>query len=286
MLTHALAQLRVEMHYADELPLVAPHRAYVSHVRRRAGKKKGFWRFATERFFVLEELMRKLDAQTALHLESDNFIFFDLAATDTKLKRLYPSLAAPFLNDDLCVPGAFFIGDLTALEELNSHIAVRVHDEARRRRTWYRPFPRVRMGAAINDMNLLADFRKLYGDRKLGVLPMAPPEYEKDGKGTPGLPKAGSYSAGFAELGMMFDGSAIGQYLFGIDPAHHDATGSTGTINPLSFVRAPDFGYERFNLRVDRSTPTLTYAGRPVRLASLHNHAKVALFADKPQAGD
>ena len=133
----ALVQHRVELHYVEELPRIASHRTYISHVRRRAGKRKGFWRFATERFFVLEALMRKLDLETALHLESDNLVFFDLEAVGDKLRQVFPALAAPFMNDEKCIPGVFFIGSLAALEELNVYIADRVRkkDNGARRGT-------------------------------------------------------------------------------------------------------------------------------------------------------
>ena len=61
-------------------------------------------------------------------------------------------------------------------------------------------------------------------------------------------PNRGFYSIGYAELGLIFDGAAIGQYLFGIDPFIPMQRESVGMINSRSFVRASDFGYEFFDL--------------------------------------
>ena len=263
--------------YADALAATEAHDAYIRSVRRRLGKKRGFWRFATERFFLIEECMTAFDLSAVLHLESDNVIFFDVESVAATLKRLYAGLAAPFLNDDLCVPGVVYVGDRSVLADLNAYIAARVAEEAAAMHRWYRPLflARVRMGIKLHDMNLLADFRKQGGDR-LHLLPMVPPGY-RAGSGGKAMDCGLPYSEGYDALQMIFDGAAFGQYLYGLDPNHHDAEGTVGMVNPQSCVRATDFGFDGFDV-VD-SAPHLTYDGGRVRLASLHNHSKRRLFS-------
>jgi len=68
---------------AESMQQTAEHTLFVRSVRRRLGKKKGFWRFATERFFYLESAMQWLLIPRCFHLESDNLIFFDPARLAT-----------------------------------------------------------------------------------------------------------------------------------------------------------------------------------------------------------
>ena len=267
--------------FSDTLRMTDSHEAYARSVRRRLGKKRGFWRFATERFFFLEECLAHFGIASALHLESDNLIFFDVADVGPILEDLYPGIAAPFLNDDLCVPGVVFVGSCPVLAELNAYIAQRVEGEMLDKRKWYRPafLSRVRMGINLHDMNLLADFRKQDAGDRLRLLPMAPSDYVIGPGGGERTACRLAYTTGFDRLGMIFDGAAFGQYLFGLDPNHHDAEGTVGMINPRSCIRASDFGFDDLDFNSRHAAQHLTYRGRKVRLASLHNHAKRSPFS-------
>ena len=262
--------------YADGLPPTASHRSYIGSVRRRLGKKRGFWRFATERFFFIEELMIKLGLDRVLHLESDNFIFFDPADIEDKLRALYRGMAAPFWNDNLCIPGVVYIGDRRVLGELTTYLAERVRAEAARQARWYRPsfLTRVRMGLVLNDMNMLADFKREFGPEKLELLPMVPPGYDA---GNQAVPHEYPYDHGYEELGMMFDGCAIGPGLHGMDPTHHTPAATASLLRQYSFVDPKTFGLDQIDLREPSKTPYVAYRGHAVRLASLHNHAKVPI---------
>lgn len=122
---------------AESLPMTEDHRRFVSSIRRRLGKKRGFWRFATERFFYLEELMRVSGAQRALHLESDNLIYFDPLSIFDTVSTVFPGLAAPFVNDTSCAPGIVFVSSLSAIQHLNAYIADRVVEAAEQQHHWY-----------------------------------------------------------------------------------------------------------------------------------------------------
>ncbi len=262
--------------YADDLSPTPAHRLYIGSVRRRLGKKRGFWRFATERFFFIEELMLKFKLPCALHVESDNLIFFDPNEIEETLHALYSGMAAPFWNDAMCIPGVVYVGDRVVLGELTAYIARRVAAERDSRVHWYWPklLTRVRMGLVLNDMNMLAAFKRDYGPNKLNLLPMVPPGYE-DGRDS--VPHEYDYSYGFSELSMVFDGLAIGPSLVGLDPTHHTAEDTATFMQTNSFVDGASFGYDRLSLRDHETIQHLTYRGRAVRLASIHNHAKATI---------
>jgi len=279
VMAEPLAKLGAQITLSSDLKPTPEHRSFMRRVRRRLGKKRGFWRFATERFFYLEELLRKLGATRALHLESDNYIFFAVSEAAPALARLYPGMAAPFLNDRMCIPGVVYVGDVDALTALNRFIAAKVTEEAIHTRRWYVPpaMARLRMGITLHDMSLLADFRA--GGGALGMLPVAPPGYTLPADMADRCRAIADYSYGFDELRMIFDGSAFGHYLHGYDPAHHDQRGTVGKDDPDSVVRASDFGFERINLKDRSIDPVVTFDGREIRVASIHNHAKARILS-------
>ena len=276
VMAEAAGEAGARVVYSDDLPPTPAHRLYMRSVRRRLGKKRGFWRFATERFFFIEEFIIKLGLDSALHLESDNLIFFDPGEIEATLKSLYPGMAAPFWNDTMCIPGVVYVGDRSALSELTAYLARRVAAERRSQVRWYRPkfLIRVRMGQVLNDMNMLAAFKGEFGPEKLNILPMVPPGYN-GGRDT--VPHAYDYSCGFDELGMVFDGLAFGPALGGLNPEHHSADDTANFMREYSYVDGASFGYDTLNLRDHAVIPHLTYRGQTIRLASLHNHAKAPI---------
>ena len=262
--------------YAERLPPTASHRLYMNRVRRRLGKKRGFWRFATERFFFIEEFMIAEGGDRVLHLELDNLIFFDPAEIEERMQALYPGMAAPFWNDTMCIPGVVYVGDRKALADLTAYLARRVTAERDSQLRWYRPkfLTRVRMGLVLNDMNMLAAFRAEYGSDMLNNLPMVPPDYDIENSR---VPHDYDYSYGFGELGMVFDGLTFGPAIDGFDPAHHTAAAGDALLRDYSYIDSTAFGYDRLDLRDRTATPHLTFRGREVRLASVHNHAKAKI---------
>jgi hypothetical protein len=80
----------------------------------------GFWRFAAERFFVLEEFMRARDIDRCLHLETDNLLYVDPVRIDGWLADTYgPAVALCPLTDEEDTAGIMYIGSLAALEAFN-----------------------------------------------------------------------------------------------------------------------------------------------------------------------
>ncbi|WP_299641197.1 hypothetical protein [Devosia sp.] len=270
-----------EVILTSQLKRTADHQLFDKSINRKAGRKQGFWVFTTERFFYLEEAMRHLGIERLLHLESDNLIFFDVAAYEERLTALYSGLAAPFLNDNSCVPGVFFVGALDALVGLNGFIARRVARERRDRPLIARlRSPRVRMGTPLNDMNLLAAYRDQVGEQGFELLPTSPPAYEMEWRARPGpsAPGALGYSRGHDTLGMVFDAAAIGQYLMGMDRHFHPRATGMSHINRNAMLDPRDFEFELVKDERGRVQPTMQRGGVRYRIGSIHNHSKVNFF--------
>jgi len=79
----------------------------------------------------------------------------------------------------------------------------------------------------------------------------------------------------FGDMGCVFDGSAYGQYLGGVDPAFHAENTEPGFVNPDCDFRADQFEYVWMTDEAGRRYPTIADKnGRPWKIMNLHIHCK------------
>ena len=81
----------------------------------------GFWRYACERFFVLEEAMRRARIDRCLHIESDNLLYVAPSELDAWLGQVYAAGIAqcPLTNDE-DTASVLYAGSLSALSRFNA----------------------------------------------------------------------------------------------------------------------------------------------------------------------
>jgi hypothetical protein len=83
----------------------------------------GFWRYACERFFVLEEFMRLHGIDRCLHIESDNLLYVAPAEFEHWLVRAYGDrIATCPMTDDEDSAGVLYVGSLAALAAFNEQL--------------------------------------------------------------------------------------------------------------------------------------------------------------------
>jgi hypothetical protein len=153
----------------------------------------GFWRFACERFFVLEEVMRKAGLPNCLHMESDNLMFVDPADyEDWASEQFGDSVAICPLTDTEDTASVMYVGSLDALREFNAELLelVALHPEELLSRHG---------GGMANEMRMLRILRERGLARAFPItLPEArqvgsryvfdPASYGQNVDGTPGEP--------------------------------------------------------------------------------------------------
>jgi hypothetical protein len=170
----------------------------------------GFWKYTTERFFIVEECMRKYNIENIIHLEMDNLIYFNLTSLLDKFKSLN-SLAIPSDCEKRFIAGVCFINTSDELRKLNKFFSLNSSNRA--------------------EMEVILHYNK-YNNNRIKILPVLPKEYclplqPDQGQATYDKMKFSNY---IDELGGIFDAAAIGQYMFGIDPIHKK-TNTDGFIN-------------------------------------------------------
>jgi hypothetical protein len=241
---------------AGALKRTEGHRFYAAtNLLRRKGLG-GFWLYATERFFLIEEAMRKLGIEDVVHLENDVLLYFSLAGKLSGLRSLYPGMAVARDHDGRCMASLLYIRNLRAISRLNDYIALNL------------------LSRGKNDMQLLSD----YSRRKPRTqLPLVSPSYVDsvglaNSKGERPLDPF-AYSKGYDELGMVFDAACLGQFVGGIDKMH-STEDTRGFVNETSYLDPSkgSFAWEKDDS--GRLRPFFCLGENKAAIANLHIHSK------------
>src|SRR5579872_3143647 len=186
----------------QDLDISNEHAHFLKNVKR-----PGFWQFASERFFYIEQVMRKYNLENVFHLESDNLLYVDLNEYIDIFKQNYPGIAATFDNDNRCIAGFMYIKNIDSIHELNNLFSGLAKFD-------------------YNDMQVIAHFKKIKPNL-IDNLPIIPDSYKiffplKNNIGNiANVPNI--YSKNFELFNSIFDAAALGQYLGGIDPIHRNS---------------------------------------------------------------
>lgn len=210
-----------------------------SHPRFR----QGFWIKTSERFFVLEQYMRKFSCAALFHAELDNFVF-NLSDLSSRLDSFGMGFFCPRDSVNRGIASLVYINHLDALSEM-----LRVCTEGEI--------------SFENDMRLLGHMLQASSqffslptenafvtDRPVQWLSVSPPA-----------------------LGGIFDAAAMGQFLFGIDPKN-------GGILLFNFFENENKGCDlnklRFTLSFDdyRLVATDFESQQSFNVYNLHVHSK------------
>jgi len=82
----------------------------------------GFWKYSTERFFVLEDYLQQSGISECIHLENDNMIYFNAEQMLPTLRKEYTGLAAPYLGRGELTFGILYVKNTLALHDMNVFI--------------------------------------------------------------------------------------------------------------------------------------------------------------------
>jgi len=222
----------------------------------------GFWTYTTERLFYLATLVERLGMENVIHVENDVMLYADVDLLVPKLAGLYSGLAAPFDNDDRCIPSVLFARRPQALGAICQFIVERLGE---------------RPNHHLNDMILLAEARRRLGPDILDGLPILPPFYTGplgnqigDGTKEPSL-----FSRHVLRLGLVFDAAAIGQYLGGPDPRNFEhSRPELSFINESCLFDSSLFTYLWGFDAQRRRVPYMAMKGEQMPIANLHIHCK------------
>ena len=211
----------------------------------------GFWKFATERFFLIESIIETYKLENVFHLENDNLIYFDIRDYLKIFEDSY-NIAAVFDNDNRCIPSFMYFKNLNSISEFTSFILSK---------------------NGVNDMELLPQYKN--ETNKVSNLPILPLNYDLPFLSQTELTTINEkqYFNNLEKFNSIFDGAAMGQYLGGIDPRNQGGD-TVGFINESSLFDVSKFNFEFHTDDKNRRIPFLIYKNQKYKINNLHIHCK------------
>jgi hypothetical protein len=202
-------KLDVKVVYIEDLERTEDHKVFDQYYTNTS--MGGFWKYTMERFFVVEECMRKLKLENIFHLEIDNMIYFKVEEILEKCKSINKILI-PSDSERRYIAGTCFINNTESLSVLNKFFT--------------------KNGINKDEMHTLFSFTKLHNE--VDTWPVLPPGdnmsliYEDRKHCVNDINRISNHSA---EFSGCFDAAAVGQYFFGIDKFVHNPNNTDGFVN-------------------------------------------------------
>jgi hypothetical protein len=238
------------------LPQTTEHLTFSEQTRLDTGFRDGFWRFTTERMFVLHDFMVARGISQAIHIENDNTIYFSCDGPAFRaVWDAAPALCAPRHSQRSLTFGILFVKEVGALGGLCAALA----------------------GAGgANEMDAGYAFFAGSGaaSGSTGFFKSCPAGAAARFRGAH---QGGAEIADETDT-YLFDAACYGQYLCGIDP--RNGPSAPGFVNQDSFfaVNSPEMSYIWRRDEAGRRYPVILVGGsgatREFRLANLHIHSK------------
>jgi hypothetical protein len=176
----------------------------------------GFWKYSTERLFVLEDYLQQSGISECIHLENDNMIYFSAEQMLPMLRKEYTGLAAPYLGRGELTFGILYVKNTLALHDMNVFILGLSH-------------------TGDNEMRLGCRFF-LMNHEEADFLPTVSNECEIRDSDYPFATAHGEAFRG------VWDAAAYGQYLGGIDE-RNGAGRQVGFVNETCAFRTDQFEF-------------------------------------------
>ena len=246
-------ELKIELFNYEQIEKTDHHKSY-QHLCRQKSK---FWRYTSERFLYLDDLIDELSLENVFHLENDNMLYANLESLLPIFQKNYPGIGATFDNDDRCIAGFMWIKDKYAMSDLSKYFS----KFANRR---------------LNDMQIIGKYKNKFPIEKIDNLPIIMKEYVDDQpmisphKHSTRRPK--SYCKNSETFESIFDAAAIGQFLGGIDPIHKN--NDPGFINESCLFNPSILSFSWEKDEEGRLIPYASYSSKKYRIINLHIHCK------------
>jgi hypothetical protein len=243
------SDLKVSYRCYEDIPKTKKHEQFLLQSKLDRKFRGGFWLYATERFFVLEDYMRHYKVDKVLHLESDMMIYFAVDELEPIFDEHYKAIAATFDSDDRCIPGFIYFSNAASIKELTKVML---------------QYP------GKNDMATVALLRKRKGADFVKMLPVVHEEFIENLYAKSAAP--GEYCRHIEDFQAIFDPAHMGQYLGGTDP--RNGPSQKGFVNTDSIINASKLQYFWVKDSKARLVPFASYGSVSLKINNLHIHSK------------
>ena len=202
---HQINLEKIEDYY-DDLYLNFFNKSFDNNFR------DGFWNRTSSRFFIISNYAKAKNLKSFFHIENDVVLFSNLVKFKNILEKTNKEVALVMDAPNRCIPSIMWFKDHNILNDISNFIFKNNH---------------------LNDMQSLSEFFHINRD-KVFNFPIIPAFNQNSNI---------DYSNYFDEFNSIFDGAAIGQYLFGIDCLENPNKKTIGFVNETTIFKSSDFRY-------------------------------------------
>lgn len=201
--------------------------------------RDAFYRRTSSRFIIIDNYARSVGLKNFFHIENDIALFSNLSDIQTYLDRTAYDTCLTMDNYWRCVPSIIWYKNTIASNRLSDFIC---------------------KNNRVDDMQNLA---KYFHQNRLYVtnFPIVPFDLFDNKHNI-------NYGNMYKDLQGVFDGAAIGQYLYGIDSNNTNKNNTCGFINESCVV-----DYSKFQIQ-PKPKPMLIINNKPVPINNIHMHCK------------
>ena len=235
---------------------------------------QGFWRYTSERFFYLQNIVESENLENIIHVENDLMIYFDLNSKINIFKNNYnigllldsnikaiPSFLY-FKNKDYLNKLIYFFENQNSFtKKLFFSIIGRIYSKLFRKSFF-----------SNNDMNVLFNFYlSNLKDKKINLLPSSTPTMIKNKKYSKNI----KLSKNFNKFRGIFDPASFGFYLDGFDKNLIFKNNNVDKIQGVSKSAVDVTKYKiLFRSSNKKKIPYLVDNGKKINFLTLHIHSK------------
>lgn len=228
------------------------HKHFNSESKLNSKFRDGFWKFTSQRLFMLEDFCKKNSINEFFHLENDNMIYFNTEEVIEQLRKIVNGIGAPRLNNDEITFGLLYCNNLEVLNKLNEFIVANNSSN----------------NYNANEMKLGSRFFKENPTTTyyLPSIPLIKDISQEEIK---------FYSNNLNEFKGIFDPAQYGQWLGGIDPDNGNSK-VLSYSNPNTFIQPNLFEYKIIKESNNLSRYHIYYKDKNIDLPIylLHVHSK------------
>ena len=241
--------------FTDELTMTPYHRDFLNNYNGDINFRKGYWRFVKERFYFVEELMKKYSIKKAFSMEYDVLIYYDLNTLLQKLNALPPSFRFVKDNQIKGHPAFVYIPSIEHISHFNCYMTLTVK-------------------LPLTDMEIMAEYSNHYKSF-VSYFPVIPTDVNNKVKVRKSLDDNIScdncffLSTDFDELNILFDSLVVGQFVGGIDSRNTNGVKITKYLNESALYSMLELNLQ-WTKNDEKWTPLLN--GYP--LVFIHCHSK------------
>ena len=253
----------VKVKYIEELDMTLDHKKFNQNYINLG--MNGFWKYTMERFFIVEECMRKCKLENIIHLEMDNMIYFSINEILNVCKSINKILI-PSDSEFRYIAGTCFINNPESVSQLNHYFATQCthQDEMHSIMKFYRSSQTV-----LDTWPVLPD-----GDTTHLI-------YQERSNMKEDIARLSKYGNIFHSVA---DAAAVGQYFGGIDPIHN-RNNTDGFVNKDSIFSVDRLWFkwtlvnnlQRLNMSMDKETWI------PITNLHIHNKNLKRWLSDIPE---